>query len=186
MRDLLNDDYTRIDIDMDPFRKRMKGHTTHKNMFFDVPYMTLVDQEIDPEEGTSISELWVGGCTTGLVLPEGISNVVSLYPWEEYTVEHDLNSSLTVMMYDSDKQFISVEKIISIAEWVNAALKDGPTLVHCQAGLNRSGMIVAASLVLRGWDAESAISHLRAVRSDACLCNPLFERLVYEVEECAL
>lgn len=179
----IEQDFTKIDIEFNPLHNYMQGHTAHGNMYFNVPFMSLIDSRID-DEGYETHELWMGGCSDGLVLPKFIKNVVSLYPWEEYTVQHSLNTNLSVTMYDSsDPDLVSVEKIARIAHWVNEVLEEGPTLVHCQAGLNRSGMIVASSLVLRGLTAKEAIETVRSRRSSACLCNPLFERMIYMVEE---
>jgi protein-tyrosine phosphatase len=49
-------------------------------------------------------------------------------------------------------------------------------LVHCQAGLNRSGVVVAYALMLNGMSAAEAIARIRERRSPAVLCNPQFER----------
>mgnify|MGYP001561544085 FL=1 len=58
---------------------------------------------------------------------------------------------------------------------VNGFAKRGPTLVHCQAGLNRSGLVAANALRLRGMPASEAIALLRRQRSPAVLCNSAFE-----------
>ncbi len=63
---------------------------------------------------------------------------------------------------------------------MNACRRDlGPdeaVLVHCQAGLNRSGVVTALALMLNGdvATADKAIALLRARRGEAVLCNPLF------------
>jgi protein-tyrosine phosphatase len=46
--------------------------------------------------------------------------------------------------------------------------------VHCQAGLNRSGLITARALMLRGMSATDAIQLLRKRRDPAVLCNAVF------------
>lgn len=52
----------------------------------------------------------------------------------------------------------------------------GPTLWHCQAGLNRSGYMIAAYLHLyRGMHITKAISLMRNARSDRVLFNDTFE-----------
>jgi hypothetical protein len=65
----------------------------------------------------------------------------------------------------------------------NLAVADAETytvngaLVHnCQAGLNRSGLISALSLIERGWLPGHAIQLLRAKRHDLVLCNKSFEK----------
>ena len=155
-------DHTRIDIRFDPREQRMDGVAVHGNTPFNVPFVSQITDD-----------LWTGGCTDGLVLPSEIAHVISLYPWEAYTIQHEVRSVLSVRMYDSaDQGFAQVD---AIAAWVNICRKDGPTLVHCQAGLNRSGLVAARALTLDGWDATAAIALLRAKRSPAVLCNRTFE-----------
>lgn len=170
------EDPTKIDIkwqsnlkkEFDPTVQRMSGHAYHGDTPFDVPFISQID-----------GNLWQGGCATGLKLPHFIKHVVSLYPWEQYKIEHNVRSQLSVMMYDSLEQ--SMDQVDAIANWINTCVKDGPTLVHCQAGLNRSGLVAARSLMLREddwpktYDAQEAIMLLRETRSPAVLCNPSFE-----------
>ena len=155
-------DPTRIDLHTDPLTRRMTGVSMHGLVPFDVPFMS----EIAPN-------LWQGGCANGLVLPPVIQHVVSLYPWESYAVRHQPASAVSVMMLDSTDQDTSA--ILALAGWVNACRKSGPVLVHCQAGLNRSSLVVASALMLEGATADAAISLIREGRSPACLCNPAFE-----------
>lgn len=162
-------DPTRIDIDTDPTTKRMKGTARHGNMPFDVPYISQI-----------ADRLWQGGCENGLVLPDHIKHVVSLYPWERYEICGGVRSELYVEMYDAEDQ--DYEQVDAIARWINTCRDDGPVLVHCQAGLNRSSLVAARAMFLgedghaTGADrADSIIRDLRAKRSPACLCNPAFE-----------
>lgn len=162
-------DPTRIDIDFDPTIKRMSGVAHHGMTPFDVPYISEVGHN-----------LWQGGCADGLILPKHIKHVVSLYKWEQYTVTHDLDSSLTVTMYDSIDQ--SCDQVDALARWVNLCRESGPVLVHCQAGLNRSSLVAARALYLQAKIATVEplrggyfVDHLRDARSPACLCNPAFE-----------
>lgn len=156
-------DPTKIDIEFDPRRQHMIGVSAHGLMRFDVPFISEI-----------VPNLWLGGCEDGLVLPSFIQHLVSLYPWESYTVDHELASSLNVRMYDSvDQAFHQVD---GIAAWVNICRESGPTLVHCQAGLNRSSLVVARALVLSGMAIEEAIDLIREKRSPACLSNRSFEK----------
>lgn len=162
-----SNDPTALDMDVDPRRRRMRGTAIHGNMPFDVPFIT----EIAPN-------LWQGGCEDGLVLPHKIKFVVSLYPWEKYKL-HDQAERYEVTMYDSlDQDTAEVERI---ATFVNELRKEGPVLVHCQAGLNRSSLIVARALMLEGMTNWEAIELIRQKRSPACLCNQAFERYLMEL-----
>lgn len=155
-------DPTRIEISTDPRERRLYGTTAHGWLDFDVPYMT----EVAPN-------LWQGGCARGLVLPGDIKHVVSLYPWERYTIEHPVDSELYVRMFDSEGQ--DLDRVDGIANWVNQCRESGPVLVHCQAGLNRSALIAARAHHLRtGTPGPSIVTYLRATRSPAVLCNPAF------------
>ena len=77
-------------------------------------------------------------------------------------------------MYDSVDQ--AFDQVDAIARWVNECRAAGATLVHCQAGLNRSSLVVGRALVLEGMTAKSAIELIRSKRSPVCLSNPSFER----------
>lgn len=116
--------------------------------------------------------LWQGGCIGGVTLPEDFRHVLSLYPWERYTLGPD-TKLLEVKLYDALDQ--DLEMIDELARYVNDCRAEGKTLVHCQAGLNRSGLIVARALMLEGYSARDAIDKLRESRSPMVLCNPAFE-----------
>lgn len=156
-------DPTRIPLQLDPREQRMIGHAYHGNTPFDVPYVSQIDDT-----------LWTGGCADGFVLPGDIEHVVSLYPWERYRQHDGVVSSLYVRMYDSADQ--GYEQVGDIARWVNVCRGSGPTLVHCQAGLNRSALVAATALILDGMGPLEAIALLREKRSPAVLCNRAFER----------
>ena len=162
-------DPTAIQIDFDPTVKRMKGATAHGGLSFDVPFVSEIG-----------FNLWQGGCEQGLQLPKFIRHLVSLYPWERYTVKHELDSVLVVRMYDSvDQTFDQVEEL---ARWVNVCRATGAVLVHCQAGLNRSSLVAARALMLGGKTADDAIRIVRERRSPACLCNRAFEAYLRGLE----
>jgi len=159
---------TNIKKENDPTLIRMSGVAIHGNTPFDVPFISQIKDN-----------LWQGGCQNGLQLPHFFKHIISLYPWESYRINHDMNTQVYIKMYDSLDQ--SMEQVDIIANLINICVKDGPTLVHCQAGLNRSSLVVARSLMLRqdDWDrqfnVDEAISLLRENRSPAILCNTAFE-----------
>jgi hypothetical protein len=47
-------------------------------------------------------------------------------------------------------------------------------LIRCQAGLNRSGIVMALVLIREGYSPEEAITVMREKRSEAVLCNKHF------------
>lgn len=158
----LDRDPTWNDIDFDPQTQRMSGIAYHGNTPFDVPFISQID-----------GNLWQGGCQQGLVLPTFIKHVVSLYPWESYTAHHNLDSKTEVRLYDAT-EIPDPEQLEALAKWINLCRKHAPTLVHCQAGLNRSGLLAGLAMVLDGEKPQDAICKLRETRSPAVLCNATF------------
>lgn len=120
--------------------------------------------------------LWVGGCIDRVKLPEDFVKVFSMYSRERY----DLGSNterVEVEMRDSN-DWPDEDEINGIVDQVVESLERGKTLVHCQAGLNRSNLIAACTLVRLGRTPEEAISLLREKRSPLALCNKTFENYV--------
>jgi len=139
----------------------IEGISFHGDVPFEVPLFSHIE-----------GNLWMGGCPVGSV-PEEFKYIVSLYPWETYTLtefqvktEARLQDVLTIP---------DEEQLYALARCVNVYKQQGVTLVHCQAGLNRSGLISALAFIEEGMKAVDAISLLRAKRSPAVLCNQIFE-----------
>lgn len=122
---------------------------------------------------TQITEtLWTGGCIGGVRLPDDFKYVISMYPWEKFeigpkTVRYEHK------MYDSLDQTLDAVELI--AKDAKRCVTFGKTLIHCQAGLNRSGLIAGRTLMLLGHTADEAIALLREKRSPEVLCNRHFE-----------
>lgn len=119
--------------------------------------------------------LWQGGCINGVSLQGYFKHVVSLYPWERFNPDADLDSFVEVRLYDG-KEVPDEQQLYTLARWINLCKAKGRTLVHCQAGLNRSGLLTGLSLVLDGMAAPDAITLIRKSRSQAVLCNKAFEQ----------
>lgn len=123
-----------------------------------------------------VGPLWVGGCRHGVKLPDAFRFVCSLYPWEQYQLGPD-TERIETRLYDS-ADIPDESQLEYLATVVAGRLARGEqTLVHCQAGLNRSNLI--AALALTSWlgcDARYAINLLRTRRSELVLCNQVFER----------
>ena len=151
-----------VKAEYDPLVQRYAGTSAHGFVPFDVPFISEIAEN-----------LWQGGCRRGLILPRFIEHVVSLYPWQAYKLKHELDSCLSVQMYDSEDQ--PAGQVGLLAAWVNSCRESGPVLVHCEAGLNRSSLVAARALMLGGMTADEAIGLIREKRSPACLCNPAFE-----------
>lgn len=70
-------------------------------------------------------------------------------------------------------------RLLVAVEEVERHLADGPTLVRCRVGLNRSALVAAC--VLRRATGEPGpviLDHLRDLRGPDVLCNPAFAAYV--------
>jgi hypothetical protein len=124
--------------------------------------------------------LWMGGCIDGVPLPDDFGYVVSLYPWERYVLA-PTTERFEFHLYDAGV-VPDLRILHTAARQVLDATAQGPTLVHCQAGLNRSGLVAGLALVLDGRDADEVITLLRRRRSPAVLCNQVFEAWLRAVD----
>ena len=140
----------------------IEGFAYHGNTQFYVPLISHIE-----------GNLWTGGCYNDVRLPDDFKFVISLYQWERYAIGPD-TVRFEVEMYDSTED-LDDTKILGLGRMLNGLLESGKTLVHCQAGLNRSSLIAATALILQGRSPEESIDLLRTKRSDAVLCNPTFE-----------
>lgn len=116
--------------------------------------------------------LWMGGLPVGKAPAEFdyIFNMAPFWPYET----HERQVVVTLKLYDGPE--VPDEKVLhAIADCVNVARKAGRVLVHCQMGLNRSGIVAALALIKSGMKPKEAISLLRARRGPDVLCNPVFE-----------
>ncbi len=76
----------------------------------------------------------------------------------------------------------SIPEILELADWLHKEWKMGKRVAaKCQAGWNRSSLIVALVLLKEGFDADSAIELIRAKRSRNALCNPHFVDFIRQV-----
>lgn len=115
--------------------------------------------------------LWQGGDARSPI--DEFDHVVSLCPW---------GNEVTPGPAGQTEWFIAdgpvphpESRIWELAREISDRLDRGETvLVRCQMGINRSGLIVAATLLLRGWTVEEAFARIRARRDPLALSNPEF------------
>lgn len=137
------------------------------NAYFDVPMISHI-----------WGNLWMGGCTDGVRLDDDFIHVVSLYPWERYELG-PTTCRAEFQLYDSN-DLPPITSLMRITDYVRSCLDEGKTLVHCQAGLNRSGLISAFTLIRDDWYPSAAIKILREKRHELVLCNATFEKWLLE------
>ncbi|WP_436774294.1 protein-tyrosine phosphatase family protein [Yinghuangia sp. YIM S09857] len=129
-----------------------------------------------------IHNLWMGGhfyrSPWGAYEPAIVRNqfdvVVSLHESDGHGPSPGTEHHCAAIPDDplTPEQLATVE---SLATTVRGALREGRrTLVRCQAGYNRSGLVVAQTLVELGYDAPTAIKIIRERRSPFALNNEVF------------
>jgi hypothetical protein len=150
-------------INTDFTSHHIEGIAREGNTPFNVPLITEIDHNF-----------WQGGCINGVSLAGKFKHIVSLYPWEQFNPGGELDSFTAVRLYDSG-DVPNSDQLYALATWVNVCRELGPTLLHCQAGLNRSGLVAGLALVLHGMSPKDAIAKLCASRCPAVLCNKAFE-----------
>ena len=82
---------------------------------------------------------------------------------------------------DGDPRYVDMPTVVRCALWAHERWQSGQqVLVRCQAGLNRSGLVMALVLVLDGWAVDDAVALLRERRSPSALCNEDFVKWLRE------
>ena len=158
--------YQRNDIgQIDPFSYIIRGRTGFREPeLFEAPLIS----EIAPNH-------FQGGTIEGVELPRSFRHVITLFPWKQYRVRHELDSMTVVKAFDEDVEHL-VPILHGLATFAGACIASGPTFLACAGGLNRSGILSALVLMGQGMTAREAIQHLRTKRSPGVLSNPSFRR----------
>lgn len=130
--------------------------------------------------------LWLGGTDdndtieTGvdtykprMITKEDFDTVITLYSWAQpvdWLVEE-----VRYGFYDSEISHIDFDAVERAAEFAYQAWRSGKrVLIRCQAGINRSGLVMAHVLMKDKYTAREAIDLMREKRSKAVLLNKHF------------
>jgi protein-tyrosine phosphatase len=161
-------------VTIDWQNKRMQGHVRGfgpTDGWMDIPLISPVDEKLG---------LYQGGCMQDVQLGDTFKTVVSLYPWERYA-RAEGTDLYEIKMLDSSEG-VDFDDLLKASNAVLKGLEKGKTLVHCQAGLNRSGLTAAFTLMRLGMPAQDAIDLLRRQRSPMVLCNQTFVNQLHGLE----
>lgn len=115
------------------------------------------------------------------ITPEHFDTVVTMYayarPVDWFVKEFRFG------IYDSDMKDFQTDELHDIVIAAHRDWKKGKrVLVRCQAGINRSGLVMALMLIREGYSAEDAINLMRTKRGEAVLANKHFERWLKDVK----
>jgi protein-tyrosine phosphatase len=114
--------------------------------------------------------LWLGALPSEI--PSNIKYVFSMIGPQQYRLA--IHQKVTAVYFE-DKPEMPPEKMLhDLAEAINVCRQDGTVLVHCMAGMNRSGMVLGLALVKSGMEPKQAIKLMRAKRSPSVLFNKVF------------
>ena len=118
----------------------------------------------------------------GLLYAEGIRAVVSLTerPLEMNKVEAKNMAYLHLPIQDMSAP--TLEDIITFVQFIDQAVDKGlPVVVHCSAGLGRTGTMLASYLVKIGSSTAEALAEIRKVRPGS-VETPDQELAIYDYE----
>ena len=97
------------------------------------------------------------------LLDLGITAIVNLMPSRHYNPPPEL-----AFLHEGfpDGTFIPMDTLDRILEFVVTQMEQGKVLVHCAAGISRSGGIIIGALLCKHpkWDWNDALEHVRQKR----------------------
>ncbi len=107
------------------------------------------------------AELYAGGIEAVISLPEELE----IEDLTAYGLRHYRFSFPPVLLSSEGMQKAFIYKALPVWKQIDALLKEGvTTLVHCYAGNDRTGAILAGYLVTyQGLEPEQAIRHVRSL-----------------------
>jgi protein-tyrosine phosphatase len=151
-------------------------YVTHENLFSEILPNLFISGTLDDDV------LQNGKSAFAIAQPAPFDSVVCMYghanPLGYYVREQRFG------IPDAELDSDSKPELLQLADWLHSEWKLGKRVAgKCQAGWNRSGLIVALVLLKEGYSADEAIALIRAKRSPNALCNPHFVDFIREVAE---
>jgi hypothetical protein len=116
------------------------------------------------------------------ITPHNFDTVITLYQYANpvgwFVKEY------RYCVYDWRMSHINLKELYKTAKYAHAEWKDGNrVLIRCQAGLNRSSLVMALVLIIDGHTPTEAINLIRQKRNPECLFNKEFEQFLLNLDE---
>lgn len=118
----------------------------------------------------------IGKKMSPVITPKQFDTVITLYAYAR-PVDWFVKEIRYGFWDSPDAEDFDPEPLFDLVQIAHRDWKRGKeVLIRCQAGLNRSGIIMALVLIRDGWKAEDAINLMRGERDSWVLCNKTFEK----------
>ena len=136
----------------------------------------VFDMNLVWEGGQTHAFLYQGGAMPGGIWPDNIDVIVQMNKEENWRSRIPSNKYYSAWQIPDDElDADQYELVRSLASHVHSFLREGKNvLVHCSAGLNRSGVVVARALMYMGYSPDAAIGLVQTARGMGALGNPYF------------
>jgi len=89
-------------------------------------------------------------------------------------------SKLSVIWIFQDEEHLpDLNMLMALARSIHQFRSEGKNvLVHCQAGRNRSGLVVGTALAYDGFSGSAAVKRIKGTRGPEALSNDVFRSFV--------
>jgi hypothetical protein len=113
--------------------------------------------------------------------PDDFDTVITMYAWAQPT--DWFVKEIRFGIYDGDMSDFETSALRDIAKIAHTDWRAGKkVLIRCQAGINRSGLVMALVLIRDGMSAAKAIELMRNRRARSVLRNETFEKWLKSIK----
>ncbi len=146
-------------------------------------------EKIEPLYSEILPGLWQGGTADSETVdqPKKLPNMNYNEPWDAvvtlYAHAQPMGWGVSELRFgfpDASLEAKIIPDLLSLSQWAHGQWEQGKkTLIRCQAGWNRSGLVMALVLMREEYSAQDAIELIREKRSPNALCNSDFVEFLH-------